>query len=285
MNRWGRTGKGFGALTPAPSEHRKVPTPLYSFYDEQRQLDLDFAEYFKGKRVAIVGKGIQEDTTDGDFIDSFDVVVRIHWPIPYHRDILPGHTSEEKPGHKWDPPPFVPERWQPVVGKKTDIFYTTIQNAGSEWCKSIADAFRDEGGKFICEWHPNIVRDSYFKYRDFVYKKPNKPLEDFMDRLIGFHPVRQLSRNVFDHMCYAVGCEPFGGLVAIADICRHNIDSIYLTGMQCFVSDEYPDGITPGRPDNDVVPYQNFKWLRQFVRDHRGRVAVDDYMEYVFKKH
>ena len=76
------TDKAFGTSTAEPSVPQKDPTPLYSFYDEQRQLDLDFAEYLKGKRVAIVGKGVREDTADGDFIDSFDVVVRIHWPFP-----------------------------------------------------------------------------------------------------------------------------------------------------------------------------------------------------------
>ena len=287
MNRWGRTSKGFGTSTPAPSEHRKDLTPLYSFYDEQRQLDLDFAEYLKGKRVAIVGKGVQEDTTDGDFIDSHDVVVRIHWPIPYHGDILPGHTSEEKPGHKWDPPPFVPEKWQPVVGKKTDIFYTTIQNAGSEWCKSIADTFRDEGGTFICEWNPVISAKTALGHKAFFDAPRDKSgmLIGRKDQISGYHAVRLLSPSMFYHLYYELKSEPLGGMVVVVDICRHNIESLYLTGMQCFVSDEYPDGITPGRQENDVIPYDNFKWLREFVRQHKDRITVDDYMNYVFDKY
>ena len=269
MNRWVRVKKGFIKPINQPLvDSNRMTKPLYDFYDERRELDLQFAEYLRGKRIAIVGKGVREDTTDGDFIDSFDVVARIHWPIPYHADILPGQRSEDKPGHKWDPPPFVPEKWQPVVGKKTHVFYTSIKEAGANWCRSIADTFRNEGGKFICEWHPSGAAGT-----------------NRSRRLLGYHPVRQLPREIFYHFWQVLGTEPLGGLVTLADICRHEVNSVYLTGMQCFVSDEYPDGITPGRPDNDVVPYDNFEWIRAFVRNHRDRVTIDDYMNYVFNKY
>ena len=105
------------------------------------------------------------------------------------------------------------------------------------------------------------------------------------DRIMGFHPVRQLSPSVFFHVYYALGSEPLGGTVIVVDICRHSVDSVYLTGLQCFVSDKYPDGETPNRPENDVVPYHNFKWLRSFVRQCPDRIKVDDYMNYAFNKY
>ena len=96
--------------------------PLFNFEEMTPTLHVEFAEFLRGKRVAMVGKGVCPDIAQGEYIDSFDIVVRVHWPIPYHNDILPGDRSEDKPGIKWDPPPFMPPHWQHILGKRTDIF-------------------------------------------------------------------------------------------------------------------------------------------------------------------
>lgn len=248
------------------SKRGVTASPIFHFDDWQAQLHTDFAEYLKGKRVAIVGKGCPFDYRQGDKIDAYDVVVRVHWPIPYHDDIMPGHTSEQKPGLKWDPPPFVPKKWQPIVGSKTNIFYTTIKGGDPKWCQNIVDAFKDEGGQFICEWHPGSQAAGWWS----------------SGRLAYYHPVRQLNVSIFQYLLKELGSEPLGGTCVLLDICRHQVDEVYLTGLQCFVSEEYPDGITPGRPKNDVVPLDNFKFVRQFVRDHKDRITIDPNMAKMF---
>ena len=226
-----------------------------------------FADYLRGKRIAMVGKGAPKDIIQGDYIDSFDVVVRVHWPIPYHDGILPGVRSEDEPRIKWDPPPFVPEKWQPVLGKKTHIFYTTIAHADPKWCQSIVKTFEREGGKFICESNPGLMM---------------KPREG---RLAWTYEVRQTTHEVFMKMKTQLGSEPFGGTLAIFDICSHEVKEVYLTGFPCFISDKTPDGMTNKKPNPRTVPLNDFRWIRQLVKDNPERMKVDSYMQYVFEKY
>ena len=104
------------------------------------------------------------------------------------------------------------------------------------------------------------------------------------DRLIGHYPVRQvgpfLSAWLRDN---EIGnSDALGGTVALMDICRHEIESVYLTGMQCFVSDECPDGITPNRPKNSTIPFNDFKFIKRFASENQDRVSVDPFMERMF---
>lgn len=244
--------------------YRSATTPMFQWDEQMPRIYQEFADYLRGKRVAMVGKGAPEHERQGDFIDLFDVVVRVHWPIPYHADIKPGDRSEDKPGLKWDPPPFVPEKWQPIVGKKTHIFYTSLHGGDRNWCKSIVDAFAADGGKFICEVHPGIM--------------PRPPEGKLMEH----YPVRQLVPELYYHLRQSIVSEPFGGTIAIADICRHEVTEVYLTGFSCFISDEHPTGTT----DNPhVVPLNDFRWLRNFVRQHPDRIKIDDFMTYAFNKY
>lgn len=258
--------KSFRTSPPVESTGQP-PKPLFKFDDMTERLNREFGDYLRGKRVAMVGKGAREEIVQGNYIDSFDVVVRVHWPIPYHGDILPGDRSEDKPGIKWDPPPFVPEKWQPILGKKTNIFYTSIVDASSKWCKLIVDSFVDEGGKFINEIHPGV----------FTYLPKGKLIEHF--------PVRQVTPKLYYHLLNTLNSEPYGGTLAIMDIARHEVESIYLSGFPCFISAETPDGITKNKPNRRTVPYNDFRFLRNFVFQNSNRVSVDDYMAYVFSKY
>ena len=251
-----------------PGPKRVAHSPMFPVDDPQPRLQAEFAEFLRGKSVAIVGKGVREDEPEnpewGKRIDSYDVVVRVHWPIPYHGDILPGHTSEQKSEIKWDPPPFVPKKWQPIVGSKTHIFYTTIVDAGRGWCKSIIQAFRDEGGLFICEMHPSIISHL-----------PSGMLKEHTE-------VRQVSVYVHHRLYDLLGSQPFGGTMAVVDILRHAVREVYITRMPCFFSNSHLDGFRG--PNPQAIPPNDLRFLKGLWEDNRDRITVDPFMEYVFDK-
>ena len=240
------------------------PTERIIEYDD---IHKRFSDYLRGKRVAMVGKGAPKDIVQGDYIDSFDVVVRVHWPIPYHDGILPGVISENEPRMKWDPPPFVPEKWQPILGKKTHIFYTTIARADRKWCGLVARTFKEEGGRFIVESNPGLM------------------LQPIAGRMVDVYDVYQTSLSTFLHLRKILGSEPFGGTLAIFEICSHEVAEVYLTGFSCFISDETPDGMTENKPNFLTIPLYDFRWIRQLVKDNPDRITVDSYMQYVFEKY
>ena len=104
--------------------------PIINFKQIKPELDREFAAYLSGKTVAIVGRADMHNIKQGALIDSHDVVVRIHWPIPYHAGAGEHDDSLVTTQLKWDPPPFVPTKWQEYVGEQTNIFYTSIHDGG-----------------------------------------------------------------------------------------------------------------------------------------------------------
>lgn len=76
------------------------------------------------------------------------------------------------------------------------------------------------------------------------------------------------------------GSQPLGGTLAIADICRHDVKSVYLTGFPCFVSTDYPNGTVEGSKHS----YNDFCFLRKLATDSDGRLTVDKHMNHLFQK-
>lgn len=192
---------------------------IYNFQEQTPRLDKSFVQYLKDKSVAIVGRSGIHNMEQGESIDSHDVVVRVHWVVPYHDNVQPGMSAEEAPSMKWDPPPFVPEKWQRVVGGRAHIFYTSIRDAPDpKWTKLICDAFIDEGSKFIEETHPAIIAE-------------------LPERKLALHyPTRHIPIKLYYHLCDEFGrTKPYGGTLVICNICRHDIETLYLTGFPCFI--------------------------------------------------
>ena len=226
-----------------------------------------FADYVRGKRFALVGKGARKEIVQGDYIDSFDVVARIHWPIPYHDRILPGTLSEDEPRIRWDPPPFVPLEWQPILGKKTHIFYTSIVGGGKRWRAAIIEAFKADGGEFVVESHPGVYERAV------------------THRLAKSCSARQMTRDTYDVLGRELGSQAYGGTLAIFDICSHSVREVYLTGFPCFISDETPDGMTEAKPNAYTVPLNDFRWIHNLVQNNQGRITIDSYMADMFEKY
>lgn len=131
---------------------------LFEFDETAAEANARFSDYLCGRSVAIVGRANLDVEEQGKYIDSFDIVVRVHWPIPYHAGVGHNDRSEDRTEIKWDPPPFVPAQWSSFVGKRTHVFYTSIVNGGEHWCRDIVEAFVAEGGEFICCEIPWVQR-------------------------------------------------------------------------------------------------------------------------------
>ena len=235
---------------------------IFDFNEIQPELNARYAEYLENKSVAIVGRAELDRTEQGTHIDSFDVIVRVHWPIPYHAGVGNNDRSEDRSEIKWDPPPFVPKQWKKYVGVRTDVFYTTIVNGGEQWCQDIVATFVEEGGQFICCEIPWVQR------------------KRTVGMLRQYYPVRNVNMELYCELQDMFGSQPLGGTLVIADICRHNVKSVYLTGFPCFVDDEHPTGTVEGTKHS----YNDFCFLRKLAIESRERVTVDAHMAQLFKK-
>ncbi len=199
-----------------------------------------FDDYLRGKTVAIVGVSDLHDMEQEALIDSHDVVVRVHRLTPRKdpRLVIRGNDS--------NPPPLIPEIWQPYIGSRTDIFFQNIsKGANPERTERIVNAFFDEGGQFICT----------ATWNEIWYAGP---------KIWDLATIRYLNPEDFYDLWLQLGTRPLAGTVVIADILKRDIKSAYITGFPCFVSELTPKGLTKGhfQTVNDLL----------FLRDHYRRI-------------
>ena len=228
------------------------------------QLNREFGEFLNDKSVAILGRGMSIQSLSGKYIDSFDVVVRIHKPVPS----LPGNPD----GLAWQPPPFVPTTWQSIVGKRTDIYYDNLGHpCGLDFIEQVIDAFKVEGGKFWC------VESPYH----YISRLDDK---QFVAKHID---VRVPSLEFYDSVKFGLlgGASPLEGTLVVADILQYDIKCAFIAGMDCFCDEDNPprkESVRMG--DRYVDKGANFFFLRDLWKKH-DNITVDKVMESLFNKY
>ncbi len=228
---------------------------LPGFKEHTPRLDKEFAKYLNGKTVAIVGRSSLHNLEQGDYIDQFDVVVRMHDRVPYH----PG--QQEPP---YQMPPFVPEEWHPRIGRRVNIFYQKFRGGWEEHIKKHVDAFREDGGRFFCCEQPSNCNT----FESLIVQK--------------FIKTRYISLEHILNTIAQVGIRPFAGTVVISDILRHYIKAAYVTGFPCFLDvDEYDPNHEKWQPSQEAC-IANLKFIKQLsCYEH---ISVDSVMQELFEQ-
>ncbi len=232
---------------------------VYDFKDKTDELDAQFAEYLKDKSVAVVGVAALDDMEQGELIDSHDVVVRIHYAVPYE-----GYCGTERNPEnydRWYYPPFIPPEWQSRIGKRVNVFYHK-EFVAVEMPK-LVDAFREAGGEFLClEYGANLFHYDCCNVRKVA-------------------PCRYLTNDHFLNVMEVVEDVPLAGSLIIGDILRHDIKSLYLTGCP---TNHQPDGrlCTDDRINqNEHMFFKNFNWLHRLY-DNYDNIYADPHMTDLF---
>lgn len=224
------------------------------------ELEQRFAGYVAGKRIAIVARGESMVKLNGEFIDSHDIVVRVH--SPGHGNWAPEHNQH----FAWDPPPFVPEVSQPFVGKRTHIYYNNWANIkNTEFIDAAIQALKDENCKFLCFQSPyNILSDPGQK----IY-------------IHGKFPCRFINMELWSYMHKELGTTPLEGTIALVDILQYNPASVFVGGMECWQSAKF-GGV---RPDGGgYQPNKDFEFLFNLWKNN-DNFTVNPEVEALFKIH
>lgn len=229
------------------------------FINGWTRMNEDFAAYLDGKSVAIVGRANLEGLEQGDKIDSYDVVVRMHYPLPY----VPKDSSYFPVEHEYKGFNFnYPKHWKKRIGARTDIFYLSDLEDDS-----VALAAKDlDNMKPIryacCEPDCSMFLASQLAEQRFV-------------RFITYGHVS----------CCAnlLGSVPLKGTSIICDILKHRVEKVYLTGFPCWIT---PAGrISEGYDPNGMPgskPWNDFNFLKKL--SYHERVEIDPLMQEQFSK-
>ena len=228
-----------------------------AFINGWTRMNEEFAAYLDGKSVAIVGRANLEGLEQGDKIDSYDVVVRMHHPLPYVPKDSPYFPVEhEYRGFNFN----YPEHWEKRIGARTDIFYLSDLEDNS-----VALAVKDlDNMKPIlhvcCEPDCNMFLAAQLAEQRFV---------------------RFMTHGHVSCCINLLGSVPLKGTSIICDILKHRVERAYITGFPCWIGE---DGkLNPEwEPMRDVKPWNDFNFLKKL--SCHERVEVDPPMQEQFSK-
>ena len=248
--------------------------PVFSYPNLNTRLNRKFAEYLDGKTVAIVGRAGIHEMRQGEIIDSHDVVVRVHYMVPYNPsdDVHPDNVTSPlndpvKVGE------MVPEDWQPIIGRRVNVLYHRLRRPNPKFWETFPTIFEEAGGRFLCN-------DSTGTQEHWIDACPQ-----------AYMPVRYVSWELTSALRLEMQQNPLAGTVCIADILSHNIKSAYITGFLCHFDEEFPHYNLPlykrkenGRYKWKLIPmHPDLRFLARMNKDER--VTVDSNMQFLFNKH
>lgn len=237
--------------------------PIYDFKPHTPRLDREFADYLEGKSVAIVGRSGIHDLEQGEFIDSHDVVVRVHWAVPYHpNEEAPIDNTKAAYNNPVEVGQFVPEEWHSRIGKRVNILYHRIRRDDEVYMHRWLEIFHRAGGRFFCS-------DSTASQDAFGEAFPQRYVE-----------IRYVSWELKSDITLKICEKPDAGLVCIADILSYQVKEAYITGFLCFFDREIDSRL----PHTGARP--RLKALRFLCDlDHDERVTYDGPMQQLFDRH
>jgi len=214
----------------------------------------NYAKYLCGKRVVIVGPAPSVDgSAQHDFIESFDVIVRVNEALP------------------------IPESVRCDVGSRTDILYHCMLEMRGRDFAALVDGW---GLKFLCSAFPNTrwyVRDNL----SFLHLGVRCPY-----RILPL----LLWKRLFKALGCTT---PNTGTTAICDLLSHDIKELYITGFTFYqggYSQGYKEGdVDRDRDESRQVELLELEhdqaaqcsWLRQLWKTD-SRIKVDDALEQIF---
>ena len=223
--------------------------PILDISDKTAELNLRFADYLADKSVAIVGRANLHELEQGCYIDSHDVVVRMHRIIPY----TDNHVNERWSKNNIDES-YIPKDWQSRIGKKCNIHYHRYGHKLPLMRRHII-SFKKAGGRFYC------------------FEDPAEPAYKY-GLLHEYGDVRYVPMSHYFDIANRIGGKVLPGTLIITDILRQPVKRAYITGFPCY----FDDAKVP--PDKGNLP--NLAYLAKLCR--HPRVSCDSLMRGLYER-
>ena len=235
-------------------------------YDDDQQFP-EYEDYLKNKSVAVIGPMV-EHLENGALIDSHDIVVRVHFPLPRLSTLPDKDNYPSRP--PWHYPPFIPEEYQSILGSQVNIFFHKLMSYAlheQHIVRNQVHAFLDAGGEFLC-----VEKRSHRHWRE----------DDFEDYQ-ATHPWRILNPQFERDLQHMLEVLPYPGTMIVADILRHDIKSAFITGFPCefFSGATVPFFNKHDRQYRIKRAFNNMAWFRDLDAKYSA-IDFDDNMRNIF---
>tara|TARA_B110000495_G_C22998256_1_gene588822 strand:- start:169 stop:960 length:792 start_codon:yes stop_codon:yes gene_type:complete len=222
------------------------PMPVIEGYDENSDNDSKYREFLKGKTVVVVGPA--DHVNDRDKIDSHDVVVRLNKSI---------ELVEKKP-----------EKY----GRKTNIVYCAETN-----CYGTTNKVKEHKVNFIKFTFPKIENE------DLVHPLGNHVIKSYKDLQFDDNML-MTKKDEYLEFEKELQTRPNCGTLAIWDLLKYDIKSLYITGItfnMTSYSKDYREGSKIKADKNKGDVYANkFHNVSSMARYCKDKVITDHRVSY-----
>ena len=221
-------------------------------------------QLIEGKSVAIVGRAAYlAEKQQGEFIDSHDVVVRVHCNIPHPH-------QAEKVTVPDDCESFVPLKFQRCLGTKTDAFApTNLAHLRIPYIDTCYKRLSKIGcGYIIQHKFYNVITGPAVLILDYI-------ADNYMSVYVA--PVKHFM-EVSRQMEYAF---PLPGTLLIYELLKMQPRSLYATGFTCFQDSTKLTAAADAILVRNHKPVLDLRFLRDTAqRDER--FSIDSEMHHYF---
>lgn len=158
-----------------------------------------FSNLIKNQRVIIVGPSITvQECNLGNFINSFDVIIRLNKSLP------------------------VPRKMHPHIGNRTDILYNSLNTSDYPGENRFSPHFlKKQKVKYLrCPYPPISPFTNDIKS---FYRKSNK--------IIDFG---HIDTTYYGKLEYCLGTRPYTGTCAIADLLHSGVKELFVMGIDFY---------------------------------------------------
>ena len=228
----------------------------------------EFRDYLRGESVAIVGRaGYLTEYKLGEFIDSHDVVIRIH---TWHIHGQPQHFEDrvEYKTNRLSYKRFVPARYQINIGSRTDVLYLRLQWLVYADMSQIFDQLTHDG-------------TSWIGVETFTEMRDGAPQHHYIEK--NYMPVHIIPIDFFGSLSARLNySHPLPGTLVSAFVAQTEASKIFIVGCPCYQDKKGKEEHAKLELIGRHKTLTDFHYLRQLVgRD--DRVTCDEVMQKLFE--
>ncbi len=216
----------------------------------------------QGKSVAIIGGAAYlVDISQGEKIDSCDIVVRMH-------NIVPRDIAQLSP--KTDIKRFVPQEWHERVGARTDVYAPDLKPLNHAKVRRLMSRFKDDGGSLA------LVHKLHNLYGSIPQ------IDIIHDEFAPLHICSPYNLIELSRMLdYAF---PLPGTTIIHEILLHEPARVYHTGFSCFQDESRLTKQAEARLTRAHHPLLDLRYLRSLEQHRQVKVSTDEFMQNLYEK-
>ena len=232
-----------------------------------------FKQFIHNKSVAIVGRSdYLNDLEQGEYIDSHDVVIRVHHNLPYPaKPMMFGFENSYS---------FVPTSHHSRIGQRTDAF------APSDLCfwdagkiGDIISKLKDRGCKWIIQHRPYHLPES----EELLNLNIRLSVVDYTSEK--YLPVFETPGSSFQELMRELDYSfPMPGTSLINDIVLLLPSRLYVTGFGCYMGKQRDQRWLKAMIEifRQHKPLYDLRYLRNLER--LGQIQTDEVMLRYFRE-